>query len=571
MKQSDFEKQPRNIQDLLRLNGYGAESAIWLGDARGSLTFLKANARSGKIVIYASMRYVLIHCVLALTSQLEKAGQKDLGHGFVQTDTTWRIQHVSGGGEPDKVYLEGPLDGESEAVKGGEKLIYRRSWPGEKDTPLELSQKLVHALDLYWVEHRQAYCRIDRNGDIEEVINVTHMDTGHDYSGTVVTIDSQDLFEFARLADMSLYFFYDFTRTTKDFTSWSGVKRFSSKVRDLFYQGGALPGYASFMNGRQIVRPPIALEAIIKRKQEIRSPAKRRYAKFLAKNRWDGKVITASCDPAKQTSYFEADPKKPLQITPVFFRAEVLLKYKMDPTKYDLSSRSVSCRGAWNLKTFDVNEQGQVHTYLCYLGDLPHAEQVYWQSFNEAPRAGLSKRAIQTDLKGEWSEEYDPVEAVRRMARELDGRPPPWWQPRGEDAIRTLHLPITKSDAEWSEAILVLDQMLVEGLLVAPLRKIAKGLGVTVDDRWQSLRVIEECLVGLGYEPEDAKAIVSPLAKLHGLRSIVKGHATSTKKKAAIVEALRFGSFRGHFEATAADCDQAMKIIIEKLEPATRV
>lgn len=569
MKQSDFEKQPRNIQDLLRLNGYGAEPAKWLGDARGSLKFLKANARSGKIVIYASMRYVLVHCVLALTSQLEKAGQQDLGRGFVQTDSTWRIQHVSGGGEPDRVYLEGPLDGETASVKGGEKLIYRRSWPGAKETPLELSQKLVHALDLYWVEHRQAYCRIDANGDIEEVINVHRMDTGNDNPATVVTIDSQELFEFARLADTALYFFYDFTRTTSNFNGWNGVKRFSSKARDLFYEGGTLPGYASFMNGRQIVRPPVTLETIVRRKMEIRSPAKRRYATFLAKNRWDGKVIKASCDPAKLTSYFEADRKKPLQITPVFFRAEVLLKYKMDPTKYDLAGRRVSCRGAWELRTYDVNQQGQVHTYLSYLGDLPHAEQLYWQSFNEVPKAGLSKRAIQTDLRGEWSEEYDPVEAVKRMATELDGNPPPWWQPRGEDAIRTLHLPITKSDAEWSEAILVLDQMLVEGLLVAPLRKIAKGLGRTVDDRWQSLRVIEECLVGIGYEPEDAKAIVSPLAKLHGLRSVVKGHATSTKKKAAIAEALKFGSFRGHFESIAADCDKAMMTIIEQLGPAT--
>jgi hypothetical protein len=484
---------------------------------------------------------------------------------FVRPDSTWCIQHASGGGEPDRVYLEGPLDSLSDAVKGGEKLIFCRSWPGGTDTPLELSQKLVHALNLYWVAHRSAYCRLDANGDIEEVISVVHIDTGHDYPGVVVVIDSQDLFEFARLADMSLFFFYDFTRTAKNFGGWGNATPFSSRTRNLYYHGAVTPGQGSYINGRQIVRPPLALQTIVKRKQEVRSPRKLRYARFQALSRRDGKVITASCDPDRLTSYFENDPKKPLQITPAFFRAEVLSKYKSDPTKYDLSSRSVSCRGAWSLKTFDVNEQGQVHTYLRYLGDLPHSEQLYWQSFNEPPRGGLSKRAIQTDLRGEWSEEYDAVEAVKRLARELDAKPPTWWLPRGEAAIRTLHLPITTSDAEWSEAILTMDQMLVEGFQMAMLRKIAKATGRKVELDWRSLKLIEECLCGLDVATEDAKEIVGPLRKLHDLRTITKGHATSAKKQAAISDALKFGSFRGHFESLAADCDEAMKTIVAKL------
>lgn len=565
MKQSDVEKYPKNIQDLLRLNGWGIDPAQWLGDAQGSINFLKANARGPRIVIYASLRYVLVHCVLALTEQLKKAGHKDLGHGFIRSDRTWCIQHVSGGGQPDRVYLEGPMDGESEAVKGGEKLIFRRHWQGEKDTPLELSQKLLHALDLYWVEHRSAYCRLDSNGDIEEVINVVHIDTGHDYPGVVVTINSQDIFEFARVADMSLFFCYDFTRTTKNFGGWGGVTRFSSRARDLYFDGGTTSGQGSYINGRQIVRPPITLKAIVKRKQEIRSPKKLQYARFQSLSRRDGKVNTASCDPVRLTSYFENDPKKPLQITPAFFRAEVLSKYKSDPTKYDLSSRSVSCRGAWDLKTFDVNDQGQVHTYLRYLGNLPYTEQLYWQSFNEPPRGGLSKRAIQTDLIGEWSDTNDPVEDVKRLARNLDAKPPVWWQPRGEDAIRTLHLPITTSAAEWSEAILIMDQILVEGFQMVALRRIAKAAGRNLESDWRSLKLIEECLCGFDVEPEDAKEIVGPLRKLHDLRTIVKGHATLAKKQAAIADALKFGSFRGHFEVLAEECDKAMSMIVKQM------
>jgi hypothetical protein len=533
---------------------------------------LKENARGDRVVIYANLRYVLLHCVLAITDQLKKAGHEDFGHGFVQPDRTWCIEHSSGGGQPDSVYLRGPLDGESEAVKGGEKLIFRRHWQGEVKTPLELSQKLLHALDIYWVEHRSAYCRLDSNGDIEEVIKIINIETGHEYPGVIVTINSQDIFEFARLANMSLFFYYDFTRTMKGFMGWSGVTHFSTRERDLYYDGGTSPGQGSYINGRQIVRSPISLKSIIKRRQQFRSPKKLKYARFKALCRRSGKVISASCDPDRLTSYFENDPKKPLQITPVFFRGEVLSKYKSDPAKYDLSSRSVGCRGAWGLQTFDVNEQGQVHTYLRYLGQLPYAEQIYWQSFNELPKGGLSKRAIQTDLRGEWNDVDDPVEELKHLARALDAKPPVWWNPRGEDAIRTLHLPITTSEAEWSEAILILDQMLVEGFQIASLRKVLKAANRNFLIDWKSLKLLEECLYEYCVEPDCAKDTIAPLRKLHDLRTIVKGHSTVDKKKAAVKDALSVGSLREHFEQLADGCHKAMKTIVtsfEKLSPAS--
>ena len=94
-------------------------------------------------------------------------------------------------------------------------------------------------------------------------------------------------------------------------------------------------------------------------------------------------------------------------MSPVFFNAEVLHKYKADTEKYTLEDRSINCRGTWSLQTYDVNEAGQVHTYLRYLGYLPYKEQLYWQSFNEWPKAALSERAIATDFKGEFHTDYD--------------------------------------------------------------------------------------------------------------------------------------------------------------------
>ena len=90
----------------------------------------------------------------------------------------------------------------------------------------------------------------------------------------------------------------------------------------------------------------------------------------------------------------------PFETSPIFFKPGVLDKYKNDTDKYTLKERFIDCRGGWYLKTYHINEQGQVHTYACYLSLLPYEEQVYWKSFNENPRGPISKTAVQTDFKG---------------------------------------------------------------------------------------------------------------------------------------------------------------------------
>ncbi|WP_252720493.1 hypothetical protein, partial [Acinetobacter baumannii] len=79
-------------------------SADWLVSAEESVGFLKANAQSEEVVIYASGPAVLIHGVLAPVKQVTPADQEDLMHGFVQTDESWVIHKSYGGGEEHKVY-----------------------------------------------------------------------------------------------------------------------------------------------------------------------------------------------------------------------------------------------------------------------------------------------------------------------------------------------------------------------------------------------------------------------------------------------------------------------------------
>jgi hypothetical protein len=211
----------------------------------------------------------------------------------------------------------------------------------------------------------------------------------------------------------------------------------------LFYDGGVMPGHASYVNGRQIVRPAITLEEIVQEHMDARNSTNRDYAVFKAVNLKTGEHIELSCDPKGLSNYFQPESNLPLEMSPVFFRGEVLHRYKADTEKYELMDRSIYCRGTWSLQTYDINDAGQVHTYLRYLRDLPYKEQLYWQSFNEWPKAPLSKRAITTDFKGEFYDEYDPLNSLKRKILELDEAPPPWWNRRGEPLAKAVHYPAT--------------------------------------------------------------------------------------------------------------------------------
>jgi hypothetical protein len=99
------------------------------------------------------------------------------------------------------------------------------------------------------------------------------------------------------------------------------------------------------------------------------------------------------------------------------------------------------------------------------------------------------------------------------------------------------------------------------------LKKIALGMGRTIENDWRSLKLIEECLVGKGAAEDEAKAAVDALRTLRDLRTTVKGHAAPRKKADRVKKAqTAYGSLRAHFEALAADCDGAVGLVTARME-----
>ena len=558
---------PSYVEVLRRLSGHGVASKVWLPAAESSIEFIKQNVLDEWVVIYAGLSHALVHAVLAQRKGLNEPSWADFDDGCFRADRSYRIEFAMGGGRPDRVYLASAFGNDNRMLKGGEKLVFIRSWAGSEKISIEISQKMVHALDIHYVEERSAYCRIDALGDIQEVVKIVEIeDDGINGRVRVVAVRASDLYEYARLAKMGLVFLFDFTRfCLKGFNGWGNPVPFEHTDSRLHYDGGSQGGTGSFVNGRFVFLPTMSNREIVRRHREAWSPKKGQYAKFKAVDLETGKQIETSCAPDKVSNYFEKESTLPLEMSPAFFKPEVLAKYKADSDKYQLEQRSVRCRGAWCLETYDVNKAGQVHTYLRYLRMLPYEEQIYWQSFNEWPKGPISRRAYLTDFEGSWVSEYEPLGALSRKVATLDGAAPEWWKPRGAELVRAVHYPITDSTDEWIDSIMSLDQLVVEGFQEKALRKLATALGRKPEKEWRSITLLEACLLGSNVQDDEAKKAAQAFRAVHELRHL-KGHAAASRRADEAKRARKdFGGFRAHFEMLAQGCDEALHHVMEGL------
>jgi hypothetical protein len=279
---------------------------------------------------------------------------------------------------------------------------------------------------------------------------------------------------------------------------------------------------ASYLRGFQIIRneqPRKKMLKIIDGKDK----KEKKYEKFIAKDWKNNKIEEIACNPKELDNYY-TDTGKPFTTSPAFFKPEVLLKYKQDPEKYTLKQRSITCRGSWYLQTYDINHKtGQVHTYLKYLGDLPHSEQLHWKAYNESPKGGISERAIKTDFKAQWDLSYDPHSELIRALKQLDKQKKELWSCKDENLWDQIHYPVTDNIKEWADEIHNLDKLAVEGINKSYLKKIAKSLNC-LDSKLGSIQLLRAILKAHGIDKEEINEIIDPLVEIHFLRTKFSGH-----------------------------------------------
>ena len=168
------ETQTRNfpwLGKLLQLSGRGENPEDWLSQAESAAEFLRAHVRSEELVLYAKLPHVYLHAVLAPLNQLKTCNPRELESLFINSTDTWNVEFESGfsrgGRERNRVYISSPLGGSGKLLEKGEKLVFRRAEPRSGKSYTEISQRLIHALEIHFVKHLSSYCRIDEIGEFE--------------------------------------------------------------------------------------------------------------------------------------------------------------------------------------------------------------------------------------------------------------------------------------------------------------------------------------------------------------------------------------------------------------------
>jgi len=522
----------------------------WL-DAKAHLAFLQENAGTNELVIYASGEYAFVHSVLVPNTRLSPIDQDDLmGWSLNPYDSI--ASYVWGGGRDDVWIERGSSGTGAKTLENAVQLIFARTfegWTGPGRTYYELHQEYAHLSEIHWRPEKRAYCRFNEHGDLEPVVSITtREDKGNDL--TLVSFMWEPLEKYLTASNASLVRMFDFTLFRKSgFNGWSDEppQKFYDSDQ-FFYHQKVMPSYASYTRGVQIIHPRRPEKDVFTDMTDGWFGRKnKKYAEFIAYDWRNGCIVKISTDPSATANYFNADGNSlPFELSPAFFRPEVLLKYKADRDKYTVGERDVSCRAAWHLEGIDVNEAGQVHAYICYLRRLPYEEQLHWLSFNEPPKASISKRAFINDFKGEWVTFMEPLRKVLSIVRRWHSDKVAWWTLRDEKLLDRVNTPLTDSRDEWAEAFMDLAKLVVEGFETKLIRVKLNTAQVPYKKDDGTIALLEK-LLNKGDTSGEGRKLIG-LRTVQLLRSKAKGHVGGSEAEHLAQDALmEHETFGNHF------------------------
>ena len=380
------------------------EYSTWI-KADGHLDLLRDNAKENELIIHASGEYTFIVSAVVKINRLNPLDQDDLLKWGCNLSTP--LASYNWGDGRNDIWIERDnYFWDSKTLESAQRLVFFRVFEGlqENDrTYYEILQEYLHVADIHWRQEHQAYCRFDDNGDFDHIVSVTSKENKGD--GTLISFKREPFELYLAATNSVLVRMFDFTLLRRGrFTSWpDGPENEFKGSTEIFYRQKVDSGKAAYTRGIQIVCPSRPNHEIFSSVKD--GHKKRKYVDFLADD-WRNKCVKMiSTDPTATTNYFKTeDNSLPFELSPAFFRPDVLLKYNSNTDKFTVSERTIRCRGSWTLKGYDINDAGQVHAYICDLRNLPYQEQLHWKSYNENPKSGISERAITNDFEGEITE-----------------------------------------------------------------------------------------------------------------------------------------------------------------------
>ena len=229
------------------------------------------------------------------------------------------------------------------------------------------------------------------------------------------------------------------------------------------------------------------------------------YEDFIIGYSNDGEEVSHTCDKSTLSNMFVSIKDAPLDITPVYFKKQVLDKYYDNPTKYKVEDGHVSCIKYWDLR-IDNDRQDTVIVLLVDLGKLPHKEQLYWKTYNIAPplNSGISNTAFNRWMQGQYCDTSEAPDLI--FKRELQTFTQNWrnkynWDlflplaSGDEHYLVSLHsLTVTDNDSVFENQIRALTKIIVDSINEEKVSNHLDGKndkGITKLAHWLKIQDVE--------------------------------------------------------------------------------
>ena len=304
----------------------------------------------------------VIYCALIPLDEIDRVLSSP-SWNLYSTDGMPNASMYNEGGEKKVEYLRYGVTNRVEP------LVFFRDFRGLYDSYMEISEEFRLFHNLYHDRKTDKYIKIDDEGN-EDLVAVIEPNR--------IQMRLKEIRQFLAIKDMYLSIQFD----CKEYSTYS-LKELQLKQGEIHQQNGCmrwchsysdwvLTRYKSFSRlvGKRLIKPlPKSKSGLWGFAEE----PKKRYVEFIIDVDEDGDEINYTCDPVELNRYGR-DSETPSNITPVYFRKQVLDKYYQKPSKYSVEDSVLSCGYLWRL-TIDNHHDDKVCAWLGDLGqDLPYTE-----------------------------------------------------------------------------------------------------------------------------------------------------------------------------------------------------
>lgn len=430
-----------------------------------------------------------------------------------------------------------------------EPFVLYRSANYDIDNYVELSQDfrvLLNMHDRYISPTEHCFVVDNENGDWEKVAEIKR---------ETIRIKLTSLRKYLALRRMNLLLFFDEMRFSQQSFKELGLTPVMNQIvkdDDYIYNYSSLVDCHADGNksGGWIMGKCVLRYREKDYNRDSFDQDDKQYAEFIYDYDDEGEPMSHSCKKETLSNYFVANGDNPLEMTPIFFKKEVLDKYYSNPNKYTVSDGAVGCEGSWSLY-IDNDHRNYVIVPLVYLGNLDYSEQLYWKGYNVSPERdmGFSKTAYKRWIEGNFCDPMFPDLQFKYRFKQFNKR---WEKQFGwplflplidedEHRYKTLHCLTTENNhSDFDEQILSMTKLVVDSLNQKCLLSEIDDSNTEVESFLKERKVTSSLELKAGIDKFQAfifsKGMKCPdmvnfLRKVQSLRSNSVAHRKSNKRK----------------------------------------